>query len=108
MSNSDAGSETSAEVKIEPTGPHERAAKSSQSGTPKQRKRIPRKTTTVKEEMQEPKKVKREVPEGPVGPHHCKLCADSFFTDSELVHHEKTKHADVEVKSIFFLILVKN
>ena len=30
------------------------------------------------------------------GPYHCKLCADSFFSESDLNNHEKTKHVKIQ------------
>ena len=59
----------------------------------KGRKRAPRKTQ-AKEEIMEPKRVKKEAEV--IGPHHCKLCSDTFFTELGLNQHEKAKHADVE------------
>ena len=30
------------------------------------------------------------------GPYHCKLCADSFFSEADLNNHEKTKHVKIQ------------
>ena len=99
-----AGEEATDDIKEEPVTP-ERIQKTPNT-TPKARKRLPRKPLVIKEDP-EPKKVKREVPD-PIGPHHCKLCADSFFTETELNHHERTKHADVEVTKYFVFFLFFN
>ena len=42
----------------------------------------------------ERKKIKKE----PIqeGSYHCKLCADSFFTEHDLNNHEKTKHVKIQ------------
>ena len=66
--------------------------------------RPPRNTTPqVKEEPRDvkdftpptpSKKIKKEMIQE--GSYHCKLCADSFFTENDLNNHEKTKHVKIQ------------
>ena len=40
------------------------------------------------------KKIKKEAVQE--GPYHCKLCSDTFFTESDLNDHEKTRHIKIQ------------